>query len=370
MKELSVILILFVFIGACKNTHNDDNKDFLIKGYINDYPKGKVVLCKYQDNKLVPVDSVFMTKNKFKFKYIKVENPEIYYLIVDDNQIIIEFFMDCNNIQINADNNNRGFIEVEGSKTHDEYVAFLENNLVFENKQKEIHSQKEIAELNNDTVLLNELDSMYSNVYQEQIDFIRSYIKENNASFVSAFIASRTLADIVKLDELESITSNFSDTVRTSVYFKDLKDKIEIKKRTQPGMQALDFSLPDTSGTVISLSSLQGKYVLLDFSASWHEISRSRNPQFKKIRKKYKNKGFEIYQVSFERNKIQWKDVINEDKIDWICVSDIEGLNSDVEDLYGIRKLPTTFFLDKRGVIISDNVNIYELDSILASLFF
>ena len=80
MKQISLIIILFVFISACKNTNNEDS-GFQIKGYIKDYPEGKVVLFKNQDNKLFAVDSVFMTRGKFKFKQIKVETPELYYII-------------------------------------------------------------------------------------------------------------------------------------------------------------------------------------------------------------------------------------------------------------------------------------------------
>lgn len=367
MKNIIFIIVILVFAGACKNINNK-NQDFIIKGNITGYNDAEVVLCKYEANRLIPIDSTFMRNSKFKFKHIKLESPELFYLIIDSDQIIIEFFMDCNDIQINAEYNRGGILEVSGSKTHDEFVAFSENNLVFENKQKEIFSQKEIAMSNNNTVLSGELESMYSSVYREQINFIRSYVKENNASFVSVYITSRALADIMTLEELENLTSDLADTVKSSLYYQELKAKIEVMKRTQTGMQALDFSLADTSGTNISLSSLQGKYVLLDFSASWHGPSRKRNSELKKIRKKYGYRGFEIYQASFERDKNNWKNVIEEDKIDWICLSDIKALDSDVADLYGIRKFPTTFLLDKSGVIIINDVIVEDLDSLLTEL--
>ena len=167
---------------------------------------------------------------------------------------------------------------------------------------------------------------------------------------------------------MEKLTNNFQDTVKTSVYYKELRDKIDIRKRTQEGMQAPDFSLPDSSGTNISLSSLQGKFVLLDFAASWHGTSRSRNPEFRKLYDKYKSKGFEIYQASLERNKKQWKQVIEADQINWICVSDIKGLDSDVVKLYGIRTFPINYLLDKNGVIISSNLSAEELDAVLEDI--
>ncbi len=349
---------------SCKET-DKKNKDYLIKGYITGYFEGKVVLSKYYEGKLIPLDSVFMTKSQFKFKHVKIQNPELYYLIIDDGKVIIEFFAEPNNIQINADYNNQGNIEVQGSKTHAEYVSFLENNIVFENKQSKIYEQKDIAMSNNDTALLSKLETDFNYVSNEQINFIKEYVNKNNNSFVSTFIASRSLADFLSLDELEKLKNNFKDTVKTSVYFKELTDKIEIRKKTQIGMQAPDFSLPDTSGTNISLSSLQGKYVLLDFGASWHGTSRSRNPQFVKIYKKYNQKGFEIFQASLERNKKQWKSVIDADKINWICVSDIKGLDSDVVKLYGIRKFPINYLLDKHGKIIGKELNPAELEKTL-----
>jgi len=367
MKKLFIIIIPILVLFSCKNNEKKE-KDFLVKGYITGYFEGKVVLSKYDEGHLVPIDSIWMTKSQFKFKHVKIKTPELYYIIVDDGEIIIEFFMEQNDIQINANFNTKEDLEIEGSETHAEYVSFLENNVVFENKQGKIYEQKELAMSNNDTSLLSQLENEYASIADEQISFIKKYVTENNNSFVSAFIASRSLADYLNLNELEKLKDNFTDTIKTSIYYKELQDKIAVIKRTQIGMQAPDFSLTDTSGINISLSSLQGKYVLLDFAASWHGISRSRNPELNTIYKKYQNSNFEILQVSFERNMKQWKNVIDADKIKWICVSDIKALDSDIIKLYGIRKLPANFLLDKQGKIIYSNLSHKKLDEVLKEL--
>ena len=183
MKQILFLLISFSILFGC-NSNSDSENEFLISGYITGYFEGKVVLNKYQNDKMVPIDSVFMTKSKFKFKKVKVDNPELLYLIVDDGKIIIEFFMDKNHVQINADYNTNGIVEVQGSDSHNAYVAFLENNVVYENKQRDIDAQKELAIINNNEKILAELDSMYSTTFQEQIKFIRSYVTENQNSFV------------------------------------------------------------------------------------------------------------------------------------------------------------------------------------------
>ncbi len=362
MKKVFFIIIPILILFSCKNSENTE-KDFKVKGYITGYFEGKVVLSKYENGSLVPIDSVWMTKSQFKFKHVKINTPELYYLVVDDGQIIIEFFMEQNDIQINADYNEHDNLEVEGSKTHAEYVSFLENNVIFENKQKKIYEQKEIAMSNNDTSLLSQLEHEYNDVANEQISYIKKYVTVNDSSFVSVFIASRSLADYLNLTDLEKLVNNFADTIKYSVYYKELQDKISVRKKTQIGMQAPDFTLQDTSGLNISLSSLQGKYVLLDFAASWHGTCRSRNPELKKIYDKYKQKGFEIFQVSFERNKHQWENVIKADGINWICVSDIKALDSDIIKLYGIRKLPTNYLLDIHGKIIETYLTPKELEN-------
>jgi peroxiredoxin len=364
MKRSIYLLLLIILLFSCKNS-GERSEGYLIKGYITGYFTGKVVLAKYKDNKMISIDSTLMKKSRFKFKEVKIDHPELLYLIIDDGNIVIEFFADKNHMQINADYNKGNMLEVQGSKAHSEYVSFLENNVVFENKQKEIYDQKDIAVSNNDTAMLALLDSMFSATYREQMNFIYSYVNENTNSFVSAFIASRSLADHITLDQLESISNNFSDSVRSSIYYKELTDKIEVRKLTQEGMQAPDFSLPDTTGHLISLSSLQGKFVLLDFSAGWHGPSRSRHSELGDLYEKYASKGFEIFQVGFERNKVEWQNVIAADKIKWICVSDIKGLDSELVNLYGIRSLPRSFLLDRSGVIISKDLSTEELDMLL-----
>jgi len=362
MKKSILIVLAFLILFSCNNNEQKE-KEYTIKGYLTGYFEGKVVLSKYNDGKLEPIDSVYMRKSQFKFRHLKINTPELYYLIVDDGQIIIEFFMEQNDIQINADFNTKQTMEVEGSISHAKYLAFLENNVIFENKQSKLFEQKELAISNNDTSLLHQLEIDYESITDEQINFIKKYVKENNSSFVSAFIASRSLADNLPLNELEKIVNNFTDTIKTSVYYKELIDKIVVRRRTQIGMQAPDFYLPDTSGVNISLSSLQGKYVLLDFSASWHGTSRSRNSDLIKIYKRYKPEGFEIFQASLERNMQQWKNIIKADKINWICVSDIKGLESDIVNLYGIRNFPINYLLDKNGKIIDTNLSTKELEN-------
>ena len=366
MKKLILILILFLLIFSCKTDKN--KKDYFIKAYITGYFDGEVVLNKVRKGKLVPIDSLHMKKNKFMFKHVKIYTPEMFWFVIDKGNFVIQFFADPHDMQINADYND-GKLEAEGSETQKEYVSFLENNTIYENKQHKINEQKDIAYENDDTLLLKTLDSASNGILNEQIDFIKKYAFENNDSYVSLYLTLSNLVDYVNFSDLETIFNNFSDTLKTSPYYLELKDVIKAKKNVQIDRQAPDFSLPDTSGITVSLSSLQGKYVLIAFSASWNGACRSDNKILADIYEKYRQKGLEIYQVFAEQNMQQWKNVIRADQLNWISTSDIKGLDSEVLQLYTVRNLPQYFLLDKNGIIIASGSNLKEIRTEIKNLF-
>ncbi len=366
MKKLILILIPFLLIYSCKTVKTE--KDYLIKAYITGYFDGEVVLNKVRNGKLIPIDSLHMKKSKFKFKHVKINTPEMFWFVIDKGNLIIQFFADPHDMQINADFNNQGKLEVQGSKTHAEYVSFLENNSIYENKQLKINEQKDLAYRNNDTSLLKSLDSVSNSIVTEQIEFAEKYAFENNKSYVSLYLTLSNLSDYLKLSELEKIYNNFGDTLKTSPYYLELKDFIRTKKNVRIGKQSPDFSLPDSSGTSVSLSSLQDKYVLLAFSASWNGYSRKDNKNMNKLYKKFQEKDFEIYQVFAENDIRQWKNVIKTDDLNWITTSDLKGLDSEILQLYGIRKLPYYFLLDKKGIIMSSGDDLNEILSEIDTL--
>jgi peroxiredoxin len=298
-----------------------------------------------------------MTKSKFKFNHIKIQTPELFYLIVDNGKLIMEFFGESGVIKIYSDTINAGKIEVSGSKTHEEYLTFMENNSAYEIKIKEIYFQIELAKSLKNDKSVQELDSVYQNVRTEQLNYTKKYVQENSGSFVSLYITLKTLSDFVDIKELETIKNHFKDTVKTSVYFKDLSEMIEIKKNIQIGKQAPDFSLPDSAGINHSLSSFQQKNALLYFGASWNKECMNDFKILKHISEKFKNQNLSIFYVCIESDKNNWLKMLKDEKPDWICVSDLKGTNSDVIQLYNVRKVPQIFLLNKNGIIINNNLN-------------
>jgi len=135
------------------------------------------------------------------------------------------------------------------------------------------------------------------------------------------------------------------------------------------GKVAPDFTLNDTKGNPVSLSSLRGKVVLLDFWASWCGPCRRENPNVKKLYEKYKNKGFEVMGVSLDRKRAGWLSAIEKDELPWIHVSDVKGWQCAPAQLYKVRSIPATFLLDKDGKIIAKGLRGPMLEQKLKEIF-
>ncbi len=135
------------------------------------------------------------------------------------------------------------------------------------------------------------------------------------------------------------------------------------------GAEAPDFEMMTPDGTMVKLSSLRGKVVLIDFWASWCGPCRREIPNIVKLYKKYKSHGFEVLGVSLDRTKSKWTDFIAKDKMDWLHVSDLKGWKNGVAKLYGVRSIPDTFLLDKEGKIIGRKLRGKGLEAKLKEVF-
>jgi len=129
------------------------------------------------------------------------------------------------------------------------------------------------------------------------------------------------------------------------------------------GDVAPEIYLPDLNGKSISLYSLRGKYVLVDFWASWCGPCRYENPNLVKLYNEYKDKGLEIYGVSLDQDKDSWHRAIQKDGITWIQVSDLNQWNSIVVPLYQLEGIPASFLLDKEGKIIASYLRGPDLEN-------
>lgn len=158
------------------------------------------------------------------------------------------------------------------------------------------------------------------------------------------------------LDELKATRAKISSELAGCPYVKDLDGIIKQLENVQIGKVAPEFSLPDTAGVSVSLSDFRGKYVLLDFWASWCPPCRRENPNVVKAFNEYKDKNFTIVGISLDKDKSKWMKAIADDNLAWTHLSDLKYWDSEIPALYGVRGIPANVLLDPDGVIVSKNI--------------
>jgi peroxiredoxin len=186
----------------------------------------------------------------------------------------------------------------------------------------------------------------------ELVAYQKNYIKNNPSAFISALLLPEVAKASFDFFEAESSFNKLNENIRRSPTGKAISEFIAKEKKTSIGAIAPEFAAADTAGKTIALSSLKGKYVLLDFWAAWCGPCRLENPNVVQAFHKYKDKGFTVMGVSLDRDRKDWLKGIKDDQLTWTNVSELKYFQSPTAVLYGIVSIPRNFLLDPNGKII------------------
>lgn len=224
----------------------------------------------------------------------------------------------------------------------------------------------------------------YEEIVAEQVEFSTNFVKENPFAMSSVlalyqkfdnedpyYIISdlqvmRTAASALNsiYPQSEQVQALYNNTLQYVRQQQAAKMQQFIQEQ---GENSPDIVLPNPEGDEVSLSSLRGKVVLLQFWAAVDRGSRIQNPVLVDAYKKYKSKGFEIYQVSVDQNRIEWVDAIDKDKLTWINVGDMEG-SVNATQVYNIQSVPYNYLLNEDGEIVAKNLTGPALDKALGNI--
>ncbi|WP_303311592.1 TlpA disulfide reductase family protein [Hymenobacter sp. BT730] len=197
---------------------------------------------------------------------------------------------------------------------------------------------------------------------------IKKLIRQRPTSVASAFVVNNLLNLEQEFPFADSMATLYKKAMPESRYTKALVARLDPLRATAEGVQAPEINLSAPDGKTVPLSSLRGKYVLLDFWASWCGPCRKENPNVVKAYQKFKGKGFEIYSVSLDQNRDKWLKAIKDDNLTWTHVSDLKGWESAAGKSYGITSIPMSLLLDPQGKIIAKNLRGPALEAKLASV--
>ena len=353
---LYLVVLLFVLI-SCQNKNNKINETKLTINYIGEIEGGEVRLQKVSSAYSIELyKSENFNNNKIVFD-ISILESTLFRLDILGKESI-DLILNNTDVNVNIDNSSSEFkYTIEGSYDTDvlNNIGKIISNYKYDIRQINQNFIKASQEKN--SKLVNEL-RYDANILK--IDF-EKYLK-NYLRTVDNSLAVIITSDYLDIDNnisfWDSTLTKYRDNFSYNSYFKSFEKKVNKIKSVSIGSVAPEIILSDTTGKDVALSSLRGKYVLLDFWAGWCGPCRMENPNILKNYVKYKDKGFEIYQVSLDRSRSDWVNAIKKDNLIWYNVSDLKYFQSEAAAIYNIDRIPKGFLLDPNGVIIAKDIEL------------
>jgi len=358
MKNILAILIISGILFSCTSTPKKDY-NFSINGTIEGDYTSQVYLYKREAGEWLLLDSSLVENNIFRFEG-NIDYPEFYYLSIKNEQNYASVFIEQSDIAIKINLDDISNPEISGSKAQTAYEAFHTQNDVYEEKLSDIWSRIKTSRDNGNVEEEAMLEEEFEAANEEKRAFILQYAKDNNASVAAAYIVLRNVYYYDETD-LNPVVKSFDASILESTYVKSLTEHVETLKRVAIGQNAIDFTMTDMEGNPLTMSSLYGKYLLVDFWASWCGPCRRENPNVVNAYNTYHEKGFDILGVSYDKDNQKWLDAIANDKLTWHHVSDLQGWGNATKKLYAINSIPANILLDKDGIIIAKNLREEDL---------
>jgi peroxiredoxin len=368
MKQFFLSIAFITALAACNKSKNS----YTITGKLSNLKSGNaVILQKWA--KEDKSDTAYADKDgKFTFTGSVAEPTPASLVVVSTGQDLQSptiLFLEKGTITIGGTTEGIKSLTVTGGASNKDNNTIQNILKSYYQQMKPLGDSLQAKMANKDTANTQPLEARYMQLEQNQNADVLNFIQSNAKSYVAAFYAYLFFNNSNNTVAIDGVYSKLDKSIQSSYFGTKLKEISDhIKAADVIGKPATDFTLQTPDNQSVSLSSLKGKYVLVDFWASWCGPCRKENPNVVKAFNQFKDKNFTVLGVSLDEDKTAWQAAITKDKLTWTHVSDLKGWQSSVAALYHVESIPANFLLDKDGKIVAKDLRGEDLINTLNSL--
>jgi peroxiredoxin len=374
-KLFKIVLgILFISLAGCKEKNSEAN--YTVAGTIQNARNQKLMLQEvpYGGKPIITLDSTTLgADGKYAFDFIAKQ--EGIYRLATDNDLEIMFINDEEQIQIDADAANSQAYKVRGSKNSQALIDFL---TAYKKKDSSVfatlYNLEQLQQQKAKDSSIHWLQIERTNKINALNQFVETTLSTATSPALLYYVLGISLRSMetAKVLALAKIAAEKTKAEPLIQFSNLLNSQLQANTPATPiaiGAVAPEIALANEKGEIVTLSSFKGKYVLVDFWASWCGPCRGENPNVVAAYEKYKNKNFTVLGVSLDDNKENWLEAIKADKLNWQHISDLKKWESTVVPTYQIEGIPFNVLLDTTGKIIAKDLRGQALQATLAGLF-